>query len=70
VIRRLRATLPPLLPGYRVRMLDGNHFSATERRLKELRTETAAPLPGQALVVFDPELKSVDGSGSLAVGSW
>jgi IS4 transposase len=59
VIRRLGATLPPLLPGYRVRMLDGNHFAATERRLKELRTETAAPLPGQALVVFDPALKLV-----------
>ncbi len=57
VIVRLGATLPSLLPGYRVRMLDGNHFSATERRLKELRSETAAPLPGQALVVFDPELK-------------
>lgn len=57
VVDRLKAALPSLLPGYRVRILDGNHFSATEHRLKELRTETAAPLPGQALVVYDPERK-------------
>jgi hypothetical protein len=37
VIRALGASLPPLLPGYRVRILDGNHLAATEHRLKELR---------------------------------
>jgi hypothetical protein len=57
VIRRLQATLPPLLPGYRTKILDGNHFSATEHRLEELRTIGAAPLPGKALVVLDAELK-------------
>ncbi len=57
VICRLGATLPPLLPGYRAKLLDGNHFSATEHRLEELRTIGAAPLPGKALVVLDPELK-------------
>jgi len=45
----------PWLPGYRVRILDGNHLAATEHRLKETRHEAAAPLPGQALVLFDPE---------------
>jgi len=29
VIEKLRATLPPLLPGYHTKILDGNHFSAT-----------------------------------------
>jgi hypothetical protein len=43
------------VPGYRVRILDGNHLAATEHRLKETRDEAAAPLPGQALVLFDPE---------------
>src|ERR1035437_2994029 len=33
----LDARLPPLLPGYRVKILDGNHLSATEHRLAELR---------------------------------
>ena len=57
VIQRLQATLPSLLPGYRAKLLDGNHFSATEHRLEELRTIGAAPLPGKALVVLDPALK-------------
>ena len=43
------------LPGYRVKILDGNHFAATEHRLKELRTTRAGALPGQALVVLDPQ---------------
>lgn len=40
--------------GYSTRILDGNWLAATEHRLKETRTSTAAPLPGKALVVFDP----------------
>lgn len=57
VIEKLRATLPPLLRGYRTKILDGNHFSATEHRIEELRTIGDAPLPGKALVVLDPQLK-------------
>jgi IS4 transposase len=57
VIEKLQATLPPLLPGYRTRILDGNHFAATEHRIEELRTIGDAPLPGKALVVLDPLLK-------------
>ena len=43
------------LPGYRVKVLDGNHFAATEHRLKELRTIRAGALPGKALVVLEPQ---------------
>jgi IS4 transposase len=49
----------PLLPGYRVRILDGNHLAGTEHRIKELRTIRAGALPGQALVVLDPRLMLV-----------
>lgn len=56
VIRALKGGLPPLLPGYRVKILDGNHLSKSERRLKPLRDVAAGPLPGQTLVVLDPEL--------------
>ena len=56
IIRRMRGTAPPLLPGYRVRILDGNHLAGTEHRLKGLRHLRAAALPGQSLVVLDPEL--------------
>jgi len=55
-IGALRAKLPPLLKGYRTKILDGNHLSATEHRIKELRTTWAAPLPGKLLVVLDQEL--------------
>src|SRR3954464_8740922 len=51
VLRALRAPLPSWLPGYRVKILDGNHLEATEHRLPELRTTWAAPLPGKGLVV-------------------
>jgi IS4 transposase len=47
---------PAVLPGYSVRILDGNHLAATEHRLKELRTYGGGALPGQALVVYDPDL--------------
>jgi Transposase DDE domain len=55
VIAALKAGREPWLPGYRCRVVDGNHLGATEHRIAELRTTWAAPLPGRALVVFDPE---------------
>jgi IS4 transposase len=56
LIRQLQGQRPELLPGYRVKILDGNHLAATEHRLAELRTTTAGPLPGLCLVVLDPSL--------------
>jgi Transposase DDE domain len=55
VINALGARRDPWLAGYRVRILDGNHLSATERRIEELRTTWAAPLPGKVLTVLEPE---------------
>jgi hypothetical protein len=48
-----------VLPGYKVRIVDGNHLAATAHRLKELRTWSGGALPGQALVVYDPEVDLV-----------
>jgi IS4 transposase len=56
VIDAMNGAQSPLLPGYRVRILDGNHLAGTEHRMKELRTIGAGALPGQALVVLDPRL--------------
>ena len=56
VVTQLQAQLPSPVPGYRAKVVDGNHLAATERRLKVLRQQAAAPLPGQALVVYDPQL--------------
>jgi hypothetical protein len=56
VVREMRGQLPALVPGYRVRIIDGNHLAATQRRLGVLRGSIAGPLPGHSLVVLDPEL--------------
>ncbi|HEY0207405.1 MAG TPA: IS4 family transposase [Acetobacteraceae bacterium] len=44
------------LPGWRLRVLDGNHLPASEKRLLPLRGFRGAALPGQSLVVYDPDL--------------
>jgi IS4 transposase len=55
IIRGLGATAPRRVKGYTTKILDGNHLAATERRLGELRDVAAGPLPGQSLVVLEPE---------------
>ena len=56
IIRKMGGASPPLLKGYTTKILDGNHLAGTERRLKILRDVAAGPLPGQTLVVLEPEL--------------
>jgi hypothetical protein len=55
VIEALGMPTERWLRGYRMKALDGNHLAATERRLEVLRRCAAGPLPGQALVVLEPE---------------
>ena len=45
----------PSLPGWRLRVLDGNHLPASEKRLAPLRGHRGAALPGHTLVVYDPD---------------
>jgi Transposase DDE domain len=54
VIDQLGGAKPELLPGYRVKILDGSHLAKTQHRLKVLRKTRSGPLPGQSLVVLDP----------------
>jgi AraC-like DNA-binding protein len=56
IIEELGGQVPALLPGYRVKILDGNALAGTDHRIKELRQSTAAALPGKSLVVLDPAL--------------
>lgn len=53
------AALPDAAPltwnGYRVRILDGNHQAATQRRIKKLRGVAAGPRPSFGVVVYDPQ---------------
>jgi IS4 transposase len=48
-----------LIPGYVVKLIDGNHLPASEHRIKELRSIASGPLPGHSLVVIDPARKMV-----------
>jgi IS4 transposase len=54
-LQQMPSSPAPLLPGYRVRVLDGNHLAGTEHRVKDLRRYRAAALPGHALVFYDPQ---------------
>ncbi|MCK7491812.1 MAG: hypothetical protein MZW92_09235 [Comamonadaceae bacterium] len=49
LIHHLGGTNPPLLPGYRVKFLDGNWIEATEHRLEVLRGTKAGALPGKVV---------------------
>jgi len=57
IIENLGGTRPSLLPGYKVKILDGNCIEASERRIRKLRSLAAGPLPGKSLVVLDPSLR-------------
>jgi len=56
LIEELGGERAALLPGYRVKILDGNCLAASEHRLKELRQLNGGALPGKSLVVYDPAL--------------
>jgi hypothetical protein len=59
VIDAMKARLPSWLPRFRIRVLDGNLLSRTQRRVRELRQTWAAGLPGRALAVYDQQLDLV-----------
>ena len=48
-----------MLAGYDIRIADGSCLASTEHRLKVTRDDKAAPLPGKAIVIFDPTSKLV-----------
>lgn len=57
IIEQLGGTRTPLLPGLRMKILDGSCIDASEHRIKELRTTSGGALPGKSLVVLDPVLR-------------
>jgi hypothetical protein len=54
LIEQLEGARAPWLPGYRVKIIDGNCLEASERRLKALREVQGGALPGKSLVVYEP----------------
>lgn len=60
VIDELHGSVAGPVPGYDVRILDGNHLAGTEHRLAELRGHGAAALPGHTLAVLDPQRRLIE----------
>jgi hypothetical protein len=54
LIKQLGGARVPWLPGYRVKIVDGNCIEASDRRLKALREVQGGALPGKSLVVYEP----------------
>lgn len=50
----------PLLPGYDLRVVDGNHLAGTHKRLAVLRALGGAALPGQSVCVLDPQRRLIE----------
>lgn len=59
LVKELGASSNALLPGYEIRIADGNHLGATEHRLVVLQDQRAGALPGQSIAVLDPQLMLV-----------
>jgi IS4 transposase len=55
VLHAMRPDRRATVEGYRLRIVDGNHLPASEKRLKPLRQFRGAALPGHSLVVYDPD---------------
>ena len=60
VVDELDAAVEGPLPGFDVRIVDGNHLSGTDHRLAELRRLGAAALPGQTLAILDPQRRLIE----------
>src|SRR5262249_41837004 len=54
LVEQLDGARAPWLPGYRVKIIDGNCLEASDRRLKALREVQGGALPGKSLVVYEP----------------
>jgi hypothetical protein len=57
VIEQLGGQHQALLPGSRVKILEGNGLGATEHRIKDLRALSGGALPGNSRVVYDPQVE-------------
>jgi IS4 transposase len=59
VLHAMQSAKAAMVEGYRLRIVDGNHLPASEKRLKPLRQFRGAALPGHSLVVYGPDSEMV-----------
>jgi IS4 transposase len=57
IITKLLGKQRSMLPGKRIKLLDGNCIAKSQHRIEELRDIASGPLPGKSLVVYDPMLQ-------------
>lgn len=57
IITKLLGKQRSVLPGKRIKLLDGNCIAKSQHRIEELRDIASGPLPGKSLVVYDPMLQ-------------
>jgi len=57
IIEQMSGQPAPLVPGLRTLILDGNHLKAVEHRLKPLRDQPIAALPGASVALLDHRLR-------------
>ncbi|MEY4519962.1 MAG: hypothetical protein RLZZ499_2562 [Cyanobacteriota bacterium] len=55
VIEELAVPQTEQLPGFALRIADGNHLAGTEHRLEVLREKRSGALPGLSIAVLDPQ---------------
>lgn len=60
IIEAMNATLAGPLPGYDVRIVDGNHLAGTDHRIAELRHLGDAVLPGHTVAVLNPHVELIE----------
>lgn len=60
VLKHLPGPRPSLLPGYDVRIIDGNHLEGTEHRLGVLRDQPGGALPGVVVAVLNPQTRLIE----------
>ena len=59
LIQAMGGEQPGLLPGYKVKFVDGTCLAATDHRLNAIRSYAASSLPGKAIAVLDQSSKLV-----------
>ena len=57
IITKLLGKQRSVLPGKRIKLLDGNCIAKSQHQIEELRDIASGPLPGKSLVVYDPMLQ-------------
>jgi len=60
IIQEMNGTLDGPVPGYDVRIVDGNYIAGTDHRIQELRDLGDSALPGHTVAVLNPHVELIE----------